>query len=134
MTRFMVRVLLCFGCLAIGGLAGCGSTHLSSNKLLSYAGVAAVAYIVFDPIAPNWQIDEAKLAEDRYVLQLRMKHFHTGGDGESRVVFNRRAEQLASDNGYASYQILSYSEGIKSTLPAAQRVSEGVIQLVARNP
>ena len=108
--------------------------NLSFEKILVYAGVAYAAYVVLDPLAPNWHIDEAKMAEDQYVLQLRMKRFHTGGDGESRVVFHRRAAQLARERGYAGYQILAYSEGLESTLPASQRVSEGVVQLTGRKP
>lgn len=104
--------------------------NLSFEKILIYAGVAYAAYVVLDPLAPNWQIDEAKMAEDQYALQLRMKRFHTGGDGESRVVFHRRAAQLARERGYTGYQILAYSEGLESTLPASQRVSEGVVRLV----
>jgi hypothetical protein len=87
------------------------------------------SYAALEPLASNWSIKEAKLAEDQYMLQLRMNRVHTGGDGEARVVFNRRAAQLARDNGYAGYQVLSYSEGIDSALPVAQRVSEGVVQL-----
>lgn len=145
-----------FALITFGSLAGCGSIsgnyprdnplvpaatlrvseniNLSFEKILIYAGVAYAAYVVLDPFAPNWHIDEAKMAEDQYVLQLRMKRFHTGGDGESRVVFHRRAAQLARERGYAGYQILAYSEGLESTLPASQRVSEGVVQLTARKP
>lgn len=107
--------------------------NLPLEKIVTYAGVAAVAYMVLDPFAPNWQIEEAKLAPDQYLLQMRMKRFHTGGDGEARVVFSRRAARLAREGGFSGYEIVNYSEGVESTL-IAQRVSEGVIQLVARNP
>lgn len=125
--------LIYIACAAVG-LSACGTSTPYSEKMASCAGVAAIACVALDPFMPNWQIQETRLAEDRYMLQLRMKRFHAGGDGESRVVFDRRAGQLARDNGYSSYQILTYSEGVDSALPAGQRVSEGVIQLVSRNP
>lgn len=103
---------------------------VSLEKLVGYAGVAAAAYAVLDPLAPNWQIHEADLGEAHYLLVLRMKRVHAGGDGEARQVFQRRAAQLARAGGYGGFEIVSYSEGIESTLPA-QRVGEGVIRLVA---
>ncbi|MBU0601782.1 MAG: hypothetical protein KKD25_05195 [Gammaproteobacteria bacterium] len=98
------------------------------EKLVYFGGAAYLLYVVLDPMSPNWSIDEAKLSEDTYFLGMKMKRVHTGGDGEARMVFNRRAEQLARAGGYAGYEILSYSEGIQSDL-VAQRVGEGVIQL-----
>ena len=107
--------------------------NIPITTLIGYTGALAVAYIVIDPLAPNWEVKETKLSSSEYQLSLRMKYFHTGGDGESRQVFRRRAAKLAREGGYGGYQIVSYSEGIDSTtVPAAQQVSEGVIQLVAK--
>ncbi|MDP3871398.1 MAG: hypothetical protein Q8Q80_01950 [Methyloversatilis sp.] len=100
----------------------------TAEKLIYFAGAAYVAYLVLDPMAPNWSIDEAKLSEDTYYLGMKKVRIRSGGEGEARMVFNRRAEQLARAGGYAGYQIVSYSEGIQSDL-IAQRVGEGVIQL-----
>jgi hypothetical protein len=102
---------------------------ISSEKFITYAGIAAVIYAIFDPLMPNWQVAQAQLAPDRYYLSMRMKRLATGGDGEARVAFNRRAFRIAQEAGYAHYQILAYSEGIESFYPA-QRVGEGVIQLL----
>ena len=94
--------------------------------------VAAVAYYVVDPLAPNWEIKEIRLSQKEYQLSLRMKAFTTGGDGEARQLFQRRAAALARDGGFAGYQILSYTEGVESTtFPAAHQVSEGVVRLVS---
>ena len=103
---------------------------VSLEKLVTYGAVAGIAYLVLDPLAPNWQIEETRLTDDRYHLSLHMKRFRTGGDGEARVIFNRRAAELAARGGCAGYAVLAYSEGMESTLPAAQRVSEGTIKLV----
>jgi hypothetical protein len=42
----------------------------------------------------------------------------------------RRASQLQYENGFASYQILEYTEGIDSHTIGARRVAEGTIRLV----
>ncbi|MFZ5456552.1 MAG: hypothetical protein ACOY9I_12925 [Pseudomonadota bacterium] len=98
------------------------------EKLIYFAGAAYLAYVVLDPMAPNWTIEEAQLSEDTYYLGMKKMRTRPGGEGEARMVFRRRAEQLARAGGYAGYDIVSYSEGIQSEL-VAQRVGEGVIQL-----
>lgn len=91
---------------------------------------AALLYIIYDPLAPNWTIKEKPLNTDTYYLSLRAKSFRTGGDGEAIQIVKRRALQLQREKGYASYRILDYSEGIESSTPLTHRVSEGTIQLV----
>ena len=46
------------------------------------ASQSALLYIIYDPLAPNWSIEERPLTEDTYVLSLRAKSFRVGGDGE----------------------------------------------------
>lgn len=144
-----VLSLLAFGL----GVAACGSTQTksipSSGSILpnsvvqigpsiaysvesiAVAGAtAALLYMIYDPLAPNWSIEERPLNGDTYVLSLRAKSFRTGGDGEAIQIVKRRALQLQRERGYASYRILDYSEGIESSTPLTHRVSEGTIQLV----
>lgn len=94
---------------------------------------AAVLYVIYDPLAPNWTIKERPLNEDTYHLALRAKSFRTGGDGEAVQIVKRRALQLQREKGYAGYRILDYSEGIESSTPLTHRYSEGTIQLVKSN-
>ena len=61
-----------------------------------------------------------------------MKRYHTGGAGESIQILKRRASQLQYEQGYASYQIMEYSEGIDSQTIGARRMAEGTIKLVQR--
>jgi len=91
-------------------------------------------YLIYDPLAPNWEIEEARLADDSYRLSMKMKRFHTGGSGEALQVLKRRASQLQQENGFASYQIATYSEGIDSQTLGAQRVAEGTIRLIRAEP
>ena len=142
-----------FPALLLGiGVAACGSTPTtipSSGSLLpnatiqvgptiaytvekiAVAGAAgALLYVIYDPLAPNWRIEETRLGDDTYAFSLRAKSFRVGGDGEAIQVVKRRAMQLQRERGYTGYRILDYSEGIESSTPLTYRVSEGTVQLV----
>lgn len=127
-------------------LAGCGGTPLIPNEtikltattsvslatLATAAVIGAAIYVVYDPLAPNWEIEESKLSPDVYRFSMKMKRYHTGGAGESVQILKRRASQLQYENGYSSYQILEYTEGIDSQTIGARRMAEGTIRLVQR--
>ena len=59
---------------------------------------------------------------------MKKKRFTTGGDGEAGQIFNRRAAQLARDNGAEGFRIVEYTEGIESMVPVAQRLAQGVVE------
>lgn len=105
----------------------------SLEKLALAAGGAALLYYVYDPLAPNWSIEEAQYGDDVYRLSLKMKRFHNGGDGEAMMIFRRRANELKFARGYSDFEILEFQEGIESSTVAAQRYSEGIIRLVRAN-
>ena len=108
-----------------------GPTIAYSVEQIAVAGAAAaVLYYVYDPLAPNWSIEEKPLTDDTYYLALRAKSFRVGGDGEAIQIIKRRALQLQREKGYAGYQLLDYSEGIESSTPLTHRFSEGPVQLV----
>lgn len=119
----MTRVLLCL--LLILTQSAC--TTLSTNLALG-----GVVFIVYDPLAPNWEIEESKLGEDTYRFSLKMKRYHTGGAGESIQILKRRASLLQDQQGFDSYQILEYTEGIESETLGARRVAQGKIRLLRR--
>ena len=91
--------------------------------------LGAAVYWIVDPLSPNWRIEQTRLDENSFRIALRRKPFASGGEGEAMQAFQRRAEQLARELGYASYLTVEFSEGIESTLPVAQRVAQGVIRL-----
>lgn len=141
--------------LLLAGLAGCGSFPSNGNLGTDSSGstirplipnqsvvlsksltipaealaLGAAIYFVVDPLSPNWQIKEARISDDRFRIALRKKRFTTGGDGEAAQIFYRRAEQIVRENGYAGYTVLEFGEGVESTLPIAQRVAQGMIQV-----
>lgn len=130
------------GCSSTGGSASplipdkaihlTAKTSVSLSTLATVAVVAAAIYVVYDPLAPNWEIEESRLNDDTYRFSLKMKRFHTGGSGESMQIFKRRAGTLQHEQGFAGYQILEYTEGIESQTIGARRVAEGTIKLVQR--
>ncbi len=95
---------------------------------------AVAAYVVIDPLAPNWTIEESRQSDERYILALRHKAIHNGGDGEARQVFSRRAAQLAGQAGFGAYEVVSWQTGIDSSRPFAQRVAYGELRLVRLTP
>lgn len=89
-----------------------------------------ILYFVYQPFAPNWSVEEARLSEDTYYIRMLAKRFRTGGDGEAMMLLKRRATQLQHERGYAGYKLIDFAEGIESSTPIAQRYSEGIIRLV----
>lgn len=133
------RLLLATGLLIL--TAGCSTsgttpftlglnTSLKAN--VAILGAAAI-YLVYDPLAPNWELEETKLSDDTYRLSMKMKRFHTGGSGEALQILKRRAVQLREQGGHAGYEILEYSEGVDSQTLTARRVAEGVVRVVRRS-
>lgn len=121
-------------------LTGCSSTgenvfRLTANSSLKpnilLSGAAAI-YLIYDPLAPNWEIEETRLPDDSYRLSMKMKRFHTGGSGDAIQVLKRRARQLQEEQGHVGYEIAGYSEGIDSQTLMTRRVAEGTIRLVKR--
>jgi len=129
---------------ATGTLGGCTTilpdkklyftpTHTMSAESATYLGLAlGAAYLVLDPLAPNWEIREAPLADNQIHLALKMKRFYAGGAGEARTVFQRRARELVQYGGYDGYEVVEYNEGMESSMLGSQRVCEGVIRLTGQ--
>lgn len=125
-------------------LAGCGgsplipdetvrlttSTSLPLSGVVSGALVLGAIHVIYDPLAPNWEIEESRLGDDTFRLSMRMKRYHTGGAGEPIQLVKRRALQLQSELGYGGYRLVEFSEGIDSQTLGARRVAEGMVKLV----
>lgn len=148
--------------LLIAGLAGCsalnypGTTSLSGDfpaqgpivpdttlilsksmqipleKMVSWGLYVGAAWLIIDPLAPNWEIEQANFPNQHFHLSLKMKRVYTGGAGEARMVFQQRAKDLMRQNGYDSFSIVEYNESLESSVLGSQRVARGVIQLTRR--
>jgi hypothetical protein len=136
----LLPVVLCLG------VAACGSSPLIPDKsikltatqsisldsLVGIAATAAVIQLVYDPLAPNWEIEERKLSGDTYQYHLLMKRYHTGGDGEAMAVLRRHLAALQLEAGYSGYTLLEYSEGIDSQTLGARRYADGLVRLTGK--
>lgn len=113
-----------------------GRVNIAPHTSYSFEQIAAkimlgmAINVVYQPFAPNWQLEEAVLDERTYYVRMQAKRFRIGGDGEAMMIMKRRAQQLTYERGYTSYRILDFAEGVESSTPIAQRFSEGIIQLV----
>ena len=141
-------------CLLLAGLAGLlGLTACSSNttraggliadtnvklspsfgvpleKVVFWGAYAGAAYLILDPLAPNWEIEQAPLDENLVHVSLRMRRMQVGGAGEARQIFRRRARDLVQYGGFEGYEIREYEEGLESSMLGSQRVASGVIRL-----
>lgn len=105
------------------------SLSVQLEKVVYWGIYAGAAYLILDPLSPNWEIEQAQFPSERYHLALHMKRFYAGGAGEARVVFHRRAKELMRERGYDGYQVVEYTEGMESSVLGSQRTAEGVIRL-----
>jgi hypothetical protein len=108
------------------------SLQIPLDKLINWGLYAGAAYLILDPLAPNWEIEQAAFPDAHYHFSLKMKRYYTGGAGESRNVFHQRAKELMRQGGYDGYQVIEYSEGMESSVLGSQRVSQGVIRLTRK--
>lgn len=108
------------------------SLGIPLEKMVFWGAYAAAAYLILDPLAPNWEIEQAQFPDNRYHLAMKMKRYYSGGAGEARVVFHQRAKELMRVGGYSGYEVLEYTEGLESSVLGSQRVGNGVIQLTRR--
>ena len=105
---------------------------ISLEKLVYWGAYASAAYLILDPLAPNWEIEQAAFPDSHYHFSLKMKRFYAGGAGESRAVFHQRAKELMRQGGYDGFDVLEYSEGMESSVLGSQRISQGVIHLTRK--
>lgn len=102
---------------------------ITFDKLAAVAAAAAAIHFVYDPLAPNWEITEAKLKDGRYALALTMKRFHAGGVGEARQVLHRRLREIQDAGAYSGYELVEYYEGIRSETLGARYTAEALVTM-----
>lgn len=108
------------------------SISVALDKVVIWGALAGTAYLVLDPLASNWRLEETPLGEDHVHFSLRMKRYYTGGAGEARAILERRARGLAELNGFDGFEVVHYREGLESSVIGSQRVAEGVVRLTRK--
>lgn len=106
--------------------------HIPLEKIVSWGLYAGAAWLILDPLAPNWEIEQADFPDQYFHLSLKMKRVYAGGAGEARMVFHQRAKDLMRQNGYEGYSVVEYNEGLESSVLGSQRFARGVIHLTRR--
>ena len=104
------------------------SVAMPLEKIVFWGAWAGAAWLILDPLAPNWEIEEVRLPQNHLHLHMIMKRFYVGGAGEARQIFHRRAKQLMLASGYSGYEVVEYSEGIESSILGSRRSADGVIR------
>jgi hypothetical protein len=99
------------------------------EKLVYWGALVGIVYWVTDPLAPNWEIEEAPLGDEYIHFSLQMKRYYIGGAGEARALFHRRAKELMRLNEFDTYTVVEYTESLDSSVLGSQRKAEGVVQL-----
>lgn len=113
-----------------GGVGALTLANKAGYLRPEYVAGVLVAYAVYDPLAPNWNVVATFLDDQRVRLDMQMRPLASGGEGEARQLFVRTARRLAEDEGFASHEIVRYEEGLESTRPFARRVASGEIRLL----
>lgn len=132
-------------CLIVSALTGCAllqdhgakiaggvgaALTASELELLEpeFLGGALIAYAIYDPLAPTWDIKMTQIDEEHARFDLRMKTLITGGEGEARQIFVRNARQIAESKGFAGFDVMRFEEGVDSTRPFARRFASGEVR------
>jgi len=83
-----------------------------------------------DPFSPNWMFEEKSLAGNQVRIEMSMKRYYSGGAGEARATFERRAKALMREGGYNGYEVIEYEEALDSSILGSKRTATGVIRLL----
>ena len=108
------------------------SISIPLEKMVYWGVLGGLAYAVLDPFAPNWEIEEAPLGGDHVHFSLQMRRYYSGGAGEARQLFERRARELMRLNEFDEYRVIEYNESLESSMLGARRKAEGVVRLIHR--
>jgi hypothetical protein len=108
------------------------SISVPLEKVIYWGVLAGAAYYVLDPLAPNWEIEEAPLGENHIHFSLRMKRYYAGGAGEAQSLFHRRAKELMRLNDFSGYKVVEYQESLDSSVIGSQRTATGVVVLTGK--
>lgn len=108
------------------------SISVALEKVVYWGALAGIAYKVLDPLAPNWEIEEAPLGANHIHFSLRMKRYYAGGAGEAQSLFHRRAKELMRLNDFTGYKVVEYQESLDSSVLGSQRTATGVVILTGK--
>lgn len=102
---------------------------LVNNQLTTKTIVIGAIVLYYAKDGLVWEVEDRNIGEDLYRLTVKQGKLKTTGQGEARIYFNRRAEEIASLQQCKGFTTLEYNESLISDfLNVPQRVTEGVIR------
>ena len=114
---------------AVGGASAVVLAHKAGYANFEYLAALGVAYALYDPWAPNWDLEVTALDENRLRFEMRLRALHTGGEGEARGIVKRNAGRLARERGFSGFEMIEFEEGVESTRPFARKVASAEVRL-----
>ncbi len=76
-----------------------------------------------------WEVEDRQIGKGTYRLTVKQGKLKSTGQGEARIYFQRRAEEISGAQGCTGYSTLEYNESLISDyFNVPQRVTEGVIR------
>lgn len=102
---------------------------LINNQITSKTLVIGAIVLYYAKDGFVWEVEDRNIGEDLYRLTVKQGKLKTTGQGEARVYFNRRAEEISASQQCKSITTLEYNESLISDFfNVPQRVTEGVIR------
>lgn len=122
--------LLLNGCVtSVPRLPDLSQELLLNNTLTTKQIVIGAIVLYYAKDGLVWEVEDRNIGEDLYRLTVKQGKLKTTGQGEARLYFNRRAEEIASSQQCKGFTTLEYNESLVSDfLNVPQRVTEGVIR------
>jgi hypothetical protein len=121
------------------GLSACNTSLPSGVSVKQELGIgsaltlkqivigAIVLYYAKDGFV--WEVEDRLIGKDTYRLTVKQGKLKSTGQGEARIYFQRRAEEISGVQGCTGYTTLEYTESLISDyFNVPQRVTEGVIR------
>lgn len=125
-----MSALLLHGCVtSIPRVPDLSQELLLNNTITTKQIVIGAIVVYYAKDGFVWEVEDRNIGEDLYRLTVKQGKLKTTGQGEARIYFNRRAEEIASIQQCKSITTLEYNESLVSDfLNVPQRVTEGVIR------
>lgn len=105
------------------------SAVMEQAQELTPYGKFLKVYRIYDPFYDTWDMKEAELENNRYYIELKMKHFNRGGEGEALAIFKRRADKVRELKKMGSYEILEFNERIENQVFYTRRIASGIFEI-----
>jgi len=130
MLALALSALLLNGCITdIPRVPDLTQELLLNNTLTAKQIVIGAIVVYYAKDGFVWEVEDRNIGEDLYRLTVKQGKLKTTGQGEARIYFNRRAEEIASVQQCKGFTTLEYNESLISDyFNVPQRVTEGVIR------